>query len=348
MMIIDKEGMIKNNIKETVTFDDLLLVPQYSEILSRKTIDLSSELDMKRKFDLPIVSSPMDTVTGATMASAMNKAGGFGVIHRYNSIEEQCDKIKRTNGTPAAAIGVTGDYLERAMSLVKAGCDILCVDVAHGHHALMRHALKTLRNTIGYDVHIMAGNVATLEAFNDLADWGADSIRVGIGGGSICSTRIQTGHGVPTLQSVMDCSRSDRTVALIADGGIKTPGDIVKALAAGADFVMLGSMLAGTAESPGEVFYAAPGKQVKSYRGMASVEAQIDWRGHTASVEGVSHTIPYKGSVVEILMGLEGSIRSGLSYTGALNLSELRSKSKFIKQTSAGQTESSTHIKSRY
>ena len=346
-MIIDKEGMMKNNIKETVTFDDLLLVPQYSEILSRKTINLSSELDMKRKFDLPIVSSPMDTVTGATMASAMNKAGGFGVIHRYNSIEEQCDKIKRTKGTPAAAIGVTGDYLERAMSLVKAGCEILCVDVAHGHHALMRHALKTLRNTIGYDIHIMAGNVATLEAFNDLADWGANSIRVGIGGGSICSTRIQTGHGVPTLQSVMDCSRSNRSAALIADGGIKTPGDIVKSLAAGADFVMLGSMLAGTAESPGQVFHNK-GKQYKSYRGMASVEAQIDWRGHTASVEGVSHTIPYKGSVVEILMELEGSIRSGLSYTGALNLSELRSKSKFIKQTAAGQTESSTHIKSRY
>jgi IMP dehydrogenase len=346
-MIINKDGTMKNNISETVTFDDLLLVPQYSEILSRKTIDLSSELDMNRRFDLPVISSPMDTVTGATMATAMCKAGGLGVIHRYNTIEKQCDRVKRTKGTTAAAIGVTGDYLDRATALIKSGCDILCVDVAHGHHALMRHALKTLRNTIGYDIHIMAGNVATLEAFNDLADWGANSIRVGIGGGSICSTRIQTGHGVPTLQSVMDCSRSDRSVALIADGGIKTPGDIVKALAAGADFVMLGSMLAGTSESPGQVFYGDNG-QYKSYRGMASVEAQIDWRGHTASVEGVSHTIPYKGSVVEILMGLEGSIRSGLSYTGALNLSELRSKSKFIKQTAAGQTESSTHIKSRY
>ena len=346
-MIINKEGMMKNNINETITFDDLLLVPQYSEILSRKTIDLSSELDMNRKFGLPVISSPMDTVTGATMATAMCKAGGLGVIHRYNTIEKQCDRVKRASGSTAAAIGVTGDYLDRATALIESGCDILCIDVAHGHHALMRHALKTLRNTIGYDIHIMAGNVATLEGFNDLVDWGANSIRVGIGGGSICSTRIQTGHGVPTLQSVMDCSRSDRSAALIADGGIKTPGDIVKALAAGADFVMLGSMLAGTSESPGQVFYGDNG-QYKSYRGMASVEAQIDWRGHTASVEGVSHTIPYKGSVVEILMGLEGSIRSGLSYTGALNLSELRSKSKFIKQTSAGQTESSTHIKSRY
>ena len=346
-MIINKDGTMKNNINETITFDDLLLVPQYSEILSRKTIDLSSDLDINRKFFLPIISSPMDTVTGATMARAMYKSGGLGVIHRYDSIEGQCDRVRRTGATSAAAIGVTGDYLDRAVALIKAGCEILCIDVAHGHHALMRHALKTLRNTIGYDIHIMAGNVATLEGFNDLADWGANSIRVGIGGGSICSTRIQTGHGVPTLQSVMECSRSDRSVALIADGGIKTPGDIVKALAAGADFVMLGSMLAGTSESPGQVFYGENG-QYKSYRGMASVEAQIDWRGHTASVEGVSHTIPYKGSVVEILMGLEGSIRSGLSYTGALNLSELRWKAQFIKQTAAGQTESSTHIKSRY
>jgi len=346
-MIIDKEGIMKNNINETITFDDLLMVPQYSEIMSRKTIDLCSELDQKRIFGLPIISSPMDTVTGATMAKAMSKAGGLGVIHRYDSIEAQCDRVRRADAPMAAAIGVTGDYLDRATALVKSGCDILCVDVAHGHHALMRHALKILRNTIGYDIHIMAGNVATLQAFNDLSDWGADSIRVGIGGGSICSTRIQTGHGVPTLQSVMDCSRSDRSATLIADGGIKTPGDIVKALAAGADFVMLGSMLAGTAESPGQVFYGEGG-QYKSYRGMASVEAQIDWRGHTASVEGVSHTIPYKGSVVEVLMGIEGSIRSGLSYTGALNLSELRSKVKFIKQTAAGQTESSTHIKARY
>ena len=199
---------------------------------------------------MPIISSPMDTVTDMNMACAMNKAGGFGIVHRYNSIKHQCDTIRSIHGTKAAAIGVTGDYIERSIALAESDCDILCIDVAHGHHALMRHALKRLRNTIGYDIHIMAGNVATLEGFNDLADWGADSVRVGIGGGSICSTRIQTGHGVPTLQSVMDCSRSDRSAALIADGGIKTPGDIVKALASGADFVMLGSMLAGTAESP--------------------------------------------------------------------------------------------------
>ena len=177
-MIIDKDGTMKNNINETITFDDLLLVPQYSEILSRKTINLSSELDMNREFELPVISSPMDTVTGATMASAMSKAGGFGIIHRYDSIEKQCDRIRRTNGTKSAAIGVTGDYLDRATALIDSGCDILCVDVAHGHHALMRHALRSLRDTIGYGVHIMAGNVATLQAFNDLADWGAIGLMV--------------------------------------------------------------------------------------------------------------------------------------------------------------------------
>jgi IMP dehydrogenase len=193
----------------------------------------------------------------------------------------------------------------------------------------------------------MAGNVATLEGFNDLADWGANSIRVGIGGGSICSTRIQTGHGVPTLQSIMDCSRSDRSVALIADGGIKTSGDIVKALAAGADFVMLGSMLSGATETPGEWVYNN-GVRHKAYRGMASVEAQIDWRGHTASVEGVSHVVPHKGPVRDILMDLSNGIRSGLSYSGALSLADLRAKSSFIKQTSASQLESSTHIKFKH
>ena len=335
-------------MKDSVTFDDVLLVPQYSEVMSRKSIYIESHLG-QYSFQLPIISSPMDTITDSSMAVAMGRAGGLGIIHRYNTIQEQCEHVKRTytNCLVAAAVGVTGDYLERAKALVEAGCDILCVDVAHGHHALMRHALTTLRETVNDEVHIMAGNVATLEGFNDLADWGANSIRVGIGGGSICSTRIQTGHGVPTLQSIIDCSRSDRDVALIADGGLKKPGDIVKALACGADFVILGSMLAGTSESPGQIVYNN-GIQYKTYRGMASVEAQIDWRGHTSSVEGVSHVVQLKGPVNDILNELSTGIRSGLSYSGALNLEDLRSKAKLIKQTSAGQVESHTHIKHRY
>ena len=336
-------------IKETITFDDVLLVPQYSEVISRNSIDIGSALSDEIKLTMPLISAPMDTVTDNVVATILASNGAFGVIHRYNTIEEQVREVDLVVGRGykvGAAIGVTGDYIERAVGLVKAGCDVLCIDVAHGHHVLTRHALKTLRNTIGYDVHIMAGNVATLQGFNDLADWGANSIRVGIGGGSICSTRIQTGHGVPTLQSVIDCSKSDRDARLIADGGIKTSGDIVKALAAGADFVMAGSLLAGCAESPGKTTYLN-GVPYKSYRGMASVEAQIDWRGHTASVEGVSHMIEPRGHIKDILKDLSRGIKSGFSYSGCINLKDLHSRSQFIKQTSAGQVESATHIKLR-
>ena len=189
----------------------------------------------------------------------------------------------------------------------------------------------------------MAGNVATLDAFNDLSDWGADSIRVGIGGGSICSTRIQTGHGMPTLQSILDCAKSDRDTTLIADGGIRTSGDIVKALAAGADFVMLGSLLAGTEESPGDTIYDQ-GERRKVYRGMASKDAQIEWRGHAASEEGISSTVPYKGDLKITLDSLEKGIRSGLSYTGASCTSDFRAKAQFTLQTSSGQRESLAHI----
>ena len=332
---------------KTVCFEDVLLVPQYSDITSRKEISLDRNLDSHISLGFPVISSPMDTVTESDMAVAMSCYGGLGIIHRYNKIEDQCKLVEIAKSCGAknvgAAIGVTGDYFDRAANLVASGCRILCIDIAHGHHAMMRYALEVLRNTYGNAVHIMAGNVATLDGFNDLSDWGADSIRVGIGGGSICSTRVQTGHGVPTLQSVIDCSKSDRDATLIADGGIRNSGDIVKALAAGADFVMLGSLIAGTDESPGEVIYAN-GEKHHAYRGMASKDAQIDWRGHTASVEGVSSIIPDKGPISDVLCGLETGIRSGLSYTGSRTISEIQSKSQMIMQTSAGAVESSTHI----
>tara|TARA_B100000029_G_scaffold491738_1_gene552262 strand:+ start:785 stop:1789 length:1005 start_codon:yes stop_codon:yes gene_type:complete len=332
---------------KSLSFEDVLLIPQFSDIVSRKEVDISTNLGGKINLDIPIISSPMDTVTENLTAVEMYNQGGLGVIHRYNSIEEQAALVKSCNGaTVGAAVGVSGDYIERTCALRDAGVKVICVDIAHGHHALMRHALKTLRNTFGNSIHIMAGNVATLEGFNDLADWGADSIRVGIGGGSICSTRIQTGHGIPTFQSILDCSRSDRNVGLIADGGIRTSGDIVKALAAGADAVILGSLLAGTNESPGENIYR-DGRSFKAYRGMASVEAQIDWRGHTASVEGVSSLVPCKGDLRAVLKGLCTGIRSGFSYTGARSLIEMQSMATFIQQTSAGAAESSTHINNR-
>ena len=293
----------------------------------------------------------MDTITETPMARAMYELGGLGIIHRYNSIEEQAAMVYdvATKGMckTAAAIGVTGDFKERAMELVRAGANILCLDIAHGHHILMERALKTLKDNYGKGVHLMAGNVATLEGFNDLADWGADSIRCGIGGGSICTTRIQTGHGVPGLTTIFECAKSDRDAKIIADGGIKNSGDIVKALAAGADFVLLGSLLSGTDETPGEVFVGPSGGLLKDYRGMASAEAQNNWRGNIASNEGVVSTVPYKGPVKEVLKELERGIRSGLSYSGANNLKELQHKAIFYKQSSASNFESSAHILTR-
>ena len=183
-----------------------------------------------------------------------------------------------------------------------------------------------------------------MEGINDVSDWGADAVRCNIGGGSICSTRLVTGHGLPGLQTIFDCARTDRDVKIIADGGIKTSGDIVKALAAGADFVMCGSLLAGTAESPGQVVSHPDGYPVKQYRGMASKDAQLDWRNKSSTPEGVATYIPFKGSVKDILKDLDGGIRSGLSYTGARNLKELRLKAEWARQTLAGTQESQTHI----
>ena len=334
-------------MKEALSFDDVLLVPKCSHIESRRHIDIGNHLDDNIALSLPVISSPMDTVTQSKMAIAMRKSGGLGIIHRYNSIETQVNLVlsAQWDGVPTAgaAIGATGDFEERACALYDAGARVICIDVAHGHHVSVKKALETLRDVLGDAVHIMAGNVATLEGFNDLADWGADSIRVGIGGGSICSTRIQTGHGVPTFQSILDCAHSDRDAKLIADGGIKNNGDIVKALAAGADFVMLGSMLAGTSQSPGEIFHSK-NKKYKVYRGMASKAAQDDWRGKSSAPEGVSTTIPFKGDVKNILVAMKGNIQSGFSYTGAKCIEELWMKADFIRQTGAGQVESSTHI----
>ena len=335
-------------MNENLSFDDVLIVPRYSDILSRQEIDIGSNLG-QHKFDLPIISSPMDTVTESAMAAEIGEHGGLGIIHRYNSIDSQCKHVKRVSpvAVVGGAIGVTGDFLERAQALVAAGAEIICVDIAHGHHAMMKEALHKLRSKLCDSTHIMAGNVATVKGFNDLSDWGANSVRVGIGGGSICSTRVQTGHGVPTLQSILDCSRSDRTAKIIADGGIKNSGDIVKALAAGADFAMVGSILSGTTEAPGEIITRhIDGQRVtrKAYRGMASADAQMDWRGRTSSIEGVATTVPFKGPISPILGQLDNGIRSGFSYSGARSLIEFQAMARIIKQTSASQAEATTHI----
>jgi len=339
-------------IKEALTYNDVLLEPQYSDIKSRSEVSVASILrgnGPTTKLSLPIIASPMDTISEEEMGVAMWQEGGLAVVHRYNTIDRQIEIMDHIivlcQANAAAAIGTSGDYLDRATALYDVGTRILCVDVAHGHHILMKEALHELRDCFADSVHIMAGNVATLEGYNDLVDWGADSVRCNIGGGSICSTRVQTGHGVPGLQTILDCAegRGSGTVPIIADGGIRSAGDIVKALAAGADFVMLGSLLAGTDETPGDVINSRKGK-FKSYRGMASKDAQIAWRGTTASLEGIATTVPCKGPVEDILEDLERGIRSGLSYSGARSIRELQNKARLIRQTVSSQTESSPHI----
>ena len=342
---------------KSLSYDDVLLTPQYSDIDSRVEIDIGNALAADLRFDLPIISSPMDTVTETTMAQTIERLGGVGIIHRYASVENQAQMVHavtKNDQRAGAAIGITGDFLERSVALKEAGASFLCLDVAHGHHTLLKTALIKLRQKFGDDFHLMAGNVATMEGFATLAQWGANSVRVGIGGGSICSTRIQTGHGMPTFSSVMAAAaakdglkrQGHRSVSIIADGGIRTSGDIVKALAAGADFVMVGSLIAGTRETPGEIIETADGKY-KTYRGMASKDAQMDWRGRTSSLEGIATVVPYKGSATDILRELERGIRSGFSYSGCRTIAELKQKAQFVVQTGAAIHEGQTHILNR-
>jgi len=347
---------------KALSFDDVLLVPQYSDIKSRKEIDIGNVVKYPNGFyksTLPIISAPMDTVTEDKMSDAMYNAGGLSILHRYNTIEQQVNLVKKikNNTFIGAAIGVTGDYFERAQELIKNNVSLLCIDVAHGHHILVKKALTKLKQEFS-SAHIMAGNVATSTAFSSLSYWGADSIRVGIGGGSICSTQLQTGCGLSTLQSVINIHKNwynEKRPLLVADGGFRTSGDIVKALAVGADFVMLGSMLAGSTETPGEIIDRpvdlTPGrltcKKYKTYRGMASKEAQMDWKGEHSSFEGVSTTIPYKGSVKNVLSDITNGIRSGFSYCGARNLKELRQKAQPQERTHASAILGTTHIMER-
>lgn len=340
--------------KKTIAYDDVLLVPQHSDIESRKDVSIGNWLDEKRGlwFDLPVIASPMDTISEIAMAITMARMGGLAIVHRYNNVQKQVDIAEQIfeNVNPSKvgfAIGITGDYLERATQLTNSGARILCLDVAHGDHVLMKRAIGILRDHMPDSVHLMAGNVATLEGFDRLCEWGANSIRVGIGGGSICSTRIQTGHGVPSLESVIDCSNTANDVAILADGGIKNSGDIAKALGAKADFAMIGSILAGSDATPGEIIVSENGSKRKVYRGMASKDAQLDWRGKASSLEGISTTVPYKGSTIEIVEQLDNGIRSAFSYSGARTINEYWQKARFVLQSTAALSESKTHILDR-
>ncbi len=466
-----------------LTYDDILLVPKFSDINSRKQVDTSSNLTKRLKLNTPIASANMDSVTESSMAIAMARQGGIGIIHRFLPIQEQVEevlKVKRSEAiiienpytlTPehnlkdasklmnekqitgilvtdgagrfagiltkkdmmfednllkkieeimtkkeksitaspetgidaakeifrenkieklplvdkggmlkglitakdiqkkemhplaskdkkgrlivGAAIGIKGDYLERAESLINAGCDVLVVDVAHGHHQNVIKTIEAIRDKFG-DAELIAGNVATPEGTLDLINAGADAIKCGVGGGSVCSTRIVTGAGFPQLSAVLECAKvaNEVGIPLIADGGIKSSGDITKALAAGASTVMLGNMLGGTEESPGQTIIKG-GRKFKIYRGMAGFGANISKRERENNFEnidisdvvpeGVEGSIPYRGNVAEVIYQLIGGLKSGMSYCGSHSIKELWEKSEFVRITGAGLKESHPH-----
>lgn len=338
------------SFEEVLSYDDILLEPQYSDISTRKNVNISSNMGNGLILNIPIIASPMDTISETAMGSAMSKLGGAAIIHRYNSIEEQVELMSNVIGIKAAAIGATGDFKERAQELCKNDARLLCVDIAHGHHVIMKNAVEDLAKIIPDDVHLMVGNVATAQGYLFIDSlYRVNSVRVGVGSGSICSTRIRTGHGLPMVTTIMEAARARKAISaqdspkIIADGGIRNSGDIVKALALGADAVMVGSLIAGTTETPGRV-EGSPNARFKSYRGMASSEAQSDWRGYVSVEEGVSTTVPYRGDVAGIVNDVRDGILSGLSYSGARNIEGLREKVRIFKQSHAAQVESSTHI----
>ena len=469
--------------KEGLTFDDVLLVPKYSDITSRSQTNLSTKLSRNISLNIPFISANMDTVTESAMAVVMARAGGIGIIHRFLTIQEQAKevlKVKRSGsviienpytidqnktvqdaldyakekevsgllvldsesklvgivtdrdllfekntshlikdvmtkdvvatkpgtsteeakeilhkhrieklpiidesgsinglitskditniedypsaskdkkGRPlvGAAVGVKGDFLERTESLLDAGADVIVVDIAHGHS---ENAISTVRNIKKAfpECELIAGNIATAQGAADLISAGVDAVKVGVGSGSICITRVITGSGVPQLTAVMDCTKicQDHDVPIISDGGTRTSGDATKALAAGASSVMIGSMLGGTDESPGTVL-TKNGKRFKVYRGMASLGASLGRKSQETGsfsfdedlndyvAEGVEAMVPYKGTVTDILKQLTGGLRSGLSYCGAHNISQMQTNAEFIKMSRAGFAESQPH-----
>ncbi|MBA4697337.1 MAG: guanosine monophosphate reductase [Legionella sp.] len=327
-----------------ITFDDVLLVPAYNHYESRRVVRLDNHDRLgKLLLSLPVMSSNMDTITESEMANFMHKKGGIGVLHRFLSIEANVAEFERCQGPAFVSVGCSEIELTRAEALRDAGADYFCLDVAHAHAKYVGKTLKSLRQLLG-DRCIMAGNVATYAGADYLASCGADIIKAGIGGGSVCSTRIKTGFGIPMLTCIQDCARTDRSI--VADGGLRSSGDIVKALAFGADFVMIGGMLAGTAPTPGKVLQTTEGKAVKRYRGMASRDAQENYLGQLhewKTAEGVATDVPYRDDQEAIIADIIGGLRSGLTYAGADTISELQRKLNYVTVSQAGRIESLPH-----
>jgi IMP dehydrogenase len=336
-------------MSEAITYDDVLLVPSYNHWESRKIVDTAmTDKSGKLHLALPVMTANMDSVTETAMADFIGAKGGIGVIHRFMSIERNLSVFKACRHKAFVSIGCSPGDLQRAEALRDAGADLFCIDVAHAHARYVGKTLKQVRAMLGKSACMMAGNVATYAGADYLASLSADIIKVGIGGGAVCTTRIKTGFGVPNLTAIRNSARVDRSV--VADGGIRSPGDIVKALAFGADFVMIGSMLAGTRPTPGPVVTrqngGGEGMPVKTYRGMASSEVQDAYHGGMAewkTAEGVAVDVPYREDEDAVIADIVGGLRSGLTYGGAATIRELQRKLDYIRITPAGRIESLPH-----
>ena len=343
-------------IKEALTFDDVLLLPQYSSIVPSNT-NLTLNISKSIRLKLPFISSAMDTVTESRMAIAMAKNGGMGIIHRNLEIQQQVNeikKVKKYNLNVGAAIGTSKKELIRAKSLIDCGTSMLVIDTAHGHSKNVINILNKIKK-FSKNISICVGNIATSEAAKILYDSGADILKVGIGPGSICTTRMVAGIGVPQITAILNVKKAMRkkNIKIISDGGIKFSGDIIKAIAAGADAIMMGSIFAGTEESPGKKF-KLKNKYYKLYRGMGSIGAmssgsseryfQKNYKDKSKFVpEGVDGRVEYKGSVSKIIYQLQGGLRSSMGYIGAKKLADVKKNAKFIKITKAGFYESMVH-----
>lgn len=352
-----------------LTFDDVLLVPAYSEVLPRE-VSTKARFTRNISLNVPIVSAAMDTVSEKAMAIILARKGGISVVHKNMGIEAQARQIREVKEYPAegdkipcldaegrlrvaAGVGITADVLDRVTALVEAGVDAIVLDSAHGDSHGVVEALRKIK-AVYPELDTVVGNIATAEAAVRLIEAGADSLKVGIGPGSICTTRIIAGVGVPQISAIYDVAKAAEGsgVPVIADGGLRYSGDIVKALAAGGDSVMIGSMFAGTDEAPGEIF-EENGRKFKSYRGMGSVDAMKagsrdryfqDGEDSTKKLvpEGVVARVPYKGSVGDIIYQLVGGIRSGMGYCGAADIDALHT-ARFVRITANGLVENHPH-----
>ena len=344
-------------IKEALTFDDVTLAPKYSEILPSEAdtkVQLSKNLILK----IPLLSSAMDTVTESKMAIALAKAGGIGIIHRNLSLSKQIQEIKKVkskNLLIGAAVGAGFNEMKRADAILKEKINLVVVDTAHGHSKKVAEIIKSIKKNKSKQTTLCAGNIATGEAAKFLIDLGVDIIKVGIGPGSICTTRLVAGIGVPQLSAILDVKKriKNKKVSIISDGGIKFSGDIAKALAAGADAVMIGSLFAGTAETPGKLI-KKNGQLYKNFRGMGSIGAmnkgsadryfQKKYKDTSKYVpEGVEGLVKFKGNVEDIIYQLIGGLKSSMGYLGSKKIINLKNKPNFVKITKAGFYESMVH-----